>query len=199
MKRGIAAMVIGAAVLMSVAGCIGQSDGGSTSEPAVESSSSLAAPTKAPTPVATPSVDDSLREYVLLNDHSASSPVVTVAGDSNVPDAGVVSAKVLVQCLRVVVYVCATQDAAMVAQTCDGAFDTFGISDTQSETVWTGTRDGTSAVVSGTDRFLWGTVTFDGVGPAAAVTVFTVASGCVDMYGNQGFHDMDQSGVCTLP
>jgi len=199
MEKRIFAVAAGAALIMSMAGCIAPSGGVSTSEPTAESSSPVVAQTQAATPVATASVDDSVREYVLLNDHSASSPVVTVDGDSNISDADVVSAKVLVQGSDVAVYVCGTQDATTVAQTCDGAFDTFGIDDPKSEAVWTGTRDGSAAIVSSTDQFLWGTVTFDGDGPSAAVTVFTVASGCVDVYGNQGFHDMDQSGVCTLP
>lgn len=204
MRRSIVAMIAGAVLVMSAAGCTGSSGGGSTGEhatqPASESPSTSAAQTTPATPATAATVDDSVREYVLPNDHSASSQVVTVQEDSNISDADVASAKVLVQGSQVAVYVCGTQDAAaIVVQTCDGAFDTFRIDDSQGEEVWTGTRDGSTAVVSGSNPFFWGTVTFDGDGPAAAATVFTVASGCVDVNGNQGFHDPDQSGLCLLP
>jgi len=189
MKQRIVSMVVVAMMVVSLAGCTGSSDEGSTGEPVVESSSAPASP------VVTASVDDSVHDYVLINDHTDSSPVVQTE-DSNLSDAGIVSVKVLVQGSKVAVYVCATQDAVMDSESCNGEFDTVGIDDATSYEVWTGTRDGSTAVVKSTDEYLWGTVTFDGSDPAAPVTTFVMAAGCVDVDGAQGVHDPEQSGAC---
>jgi len=180
------------ATIMTLSGCTQPVSGGSTGEPVIESPSQMASS------ALSSNANDSISEYVLLRDGPAPSQVVTVEGDSNIPDAGVVSVKVLVQGSKVAAYVCATQDAGIVAQNCDGAFDTFSIDDAKSEMVWTGTQDGSTAIVSGSDRFYWGTVIFGGDGTNPAVTSFVVASGCVDVDGNQGVHDEDHSGLCEL-
>jgi hypothetical protein len=135
---------------------------------------------------------------VLLHDGSASSQVVQGA-DSNLSDSIVPSVLVLIEADRVAVVVCGGQDAqaGAAADTCNGTYDGYTIDGPPDGSMWTGTRDGDRAVVVGADPYWWGPVTFDGPGPDAVPITFAIASGCVDVFGNQGSHDMAASGRCV--
>ena len=60
----------------------------------------------------------------------------------------------------------------------------------QSTSVWRGTRQGTTAIVSGIDPFLWATITFADATDSAQAVRFDMGRDCVDVHGKQGVLNM---------
>ena len=174
--RALLAMAV---VLMVVSGCDGDLP---ASSPATANSASLPPPTLTPSPT----IDTAVHSFVLIHtDFSSSDPVGQQPGN-NFANAYIASVLILVQEDRVVAVPCGTQTEVNDLETCDGYFTDISIDDPSSLGVWTGTRDGTIAIVSATDKFLWATITFSGEAPSAPPVHFEMAVDCLAVDGTQG-------------
>lgn len=149
--------------------------------------------------LATPaSSGDKVASYFLEYAPDSSSNPIPNPPDRNISDGYIAAVNVFVQGSRVTVVVCGSQNLLEIAlDECRTLTLTVGIdSPADAWSVWTGERTGTTAIVSATNKFFWGTVTFDGPGPDAAAIGFTQATGCTAVDDTRGHHNPEASGRC---
>lgn len=152
-------------------------------------------------------VTNAVYTYVLvlpdgMEFNDARSPVVTGSNAAgNYAGWYYGSVKIIVQGDRVVVGICGGGAVDFPKlETCGGGFDrvtinsrpgAFDVSDRQGDAtveIWTGNRDGTTAIVnSGDNPFDWAAITFAGPQPQAAAVKFIGGSNCQRSDGTYGY------------